>query len=66
MTFNACKHCGLIQENATIKINRLVKKIEERLYLWQYGDALDVRGKSPKSDEIFQWKEDLKQILKEF
>ena len=65
VTTKCCKECGRIQENTILLVNKLLTKIKDRLYFWQYNDVLDVRGKSPRALELFEWQQDLEKIIKE-
>lgn len=65
MTTKCCPECGRIQENTIILVNKLLTKVKQRLYLWQYGDAKHPMGTSPKSGEIYEWQQALEGVLKE-
>jgi hypothetical protein len=62
---NACKECGLIREEAVIKLNSLASKIDRRLYYWKNNHFNAVEGKEPTQMELWVWREELKKIAQE-
>lgn len=56
MTYNACKSCGLIREDATQKLGQVLKEIDRRLYNWKFGDAQSFGGVLPTRSEVEEWR----------
>jgi hypothetical protein len=65
MTFNHCDHCGAIKETATIKLNKLRKKLEERQYILQHGDLDDKISHFVGEHDLWEWSQELKKALEE-
>lgn len=63
MTFNSCKECGSINERATIALNKLKKKMDERSYLLKYGNPEERLHREPEGDIVWVWTEELKKVL---
>lgn len=66
MTFNSCEHCGSIKETATIRLNKLKSKINNKINVLKFG-TIDTSGKEGVITdlEMWEWTEEIQKALEE-